>query len=92
MRKLALVAMIFIFASFTNASAPSSGKIFIDNFDGSKLVSLSQEVDGMIYQIFLMYDSNHPTDVEMQVVNVTKDKLECEKLEAEIRKLKGKIL
>lgn len=75
MKKIALIAMIFIFASFTNASAPTS-----------RGVDVSSEViqaDGMTYRVFIGKSSfdNH---IDIEVVNVTKEKLEVERLKAEI--------
>jgi len=76
MKKLALVAMIFIFASFTNASAPSGlGGVEVD----SKVIQL----DGMTYRVFTG-KSSFDNYIDIAVINVTKEKLEIEKLKAEI--------
>jgi len=75
MRKLALVAMIFIFASFTNASAPGSGGVTVD----SQVINM----DGMTYRVFTG-KSSYDNYIDIAVINVTKEKLEIEKLKAEI--------
>ena len=75
MRKLALVAIIFAFASFTNANAPAS-----------RGVDVSSEViqaDGMTYRDFTG-KSSYDNHIDIEVVNVTKEKLEIAKLKAEI--------
>lgn len=67
--------MIFIFASFTNANAPGDG--------GVRVTSEVIQADGMTYRVFkgkATYD-NH---IDIEVVNVTKEKLEIQKLKAEI--------
>ena len=76
MKKLALVAMIFIFASFTNASAP-------DNTRGVDVSSEIVHLDGMTYRVFTG-KSSFDNYIDIAVVNVTKEKLEIEKLKAEI--------
>lgn len=75
MRKLGLIAIIFIFASFTNASGPGNGGVNIS----TEIV----QADGMTYRVFkgkAQFD-NH---IDIEVVNVTKEKLEIERLKAEI--------
>ena len=76
MRKIALIAIIFIFASFTNASAPGPGGVTVS----SQIV----QADGMTYRVFTG-KATHDNYIDIEVVNVTKEKLEIEKLKAEIQ-------
>ena len=71
---LALVAIALIFLSNT-ASAPSPPM-------GPPDTSL-MTLDGMTYRVFTQYTWNG-SDVEIVVINVTKEKLEVQKLKAEI--------
>lgn len=79
MRKLALVVMIFVFASFTNANAPMSINVDVS----TKLI----EVKGMEFCIFIG-KATFDNYIDIEVVNITKEKLEVEKLKLEIEKLK----
>jgi len=54
---------------------------------GETIESFTQQKDGMIYRIFIYHGSNSAGDA-LFVTNVTKDKLEVEKLKLEIKALK----
>lgn len=75
MRKLALVAIIFIFTSFINASAPISRGVDVS----SQVI----QADGMTYRVFTG-KSSYANYIDIEVINVTKEKLEIQKLKAEI--------
>ena len=75
MRKIALVAIIFIFASFTNGNAPISRGVDVS----SQVI----QADGMTYRVFTG-KSSYDNYIDIEVINVTKEKLEIAKLKAEI--------
>ena len=79
MKKLLLLLGVLALTSFTNPAPPTYG------------VSVDSEIvhaDGMTYRVFTG-KATHDNYIDIEVVNVTKEKLEIEKLRLEIRKLKS---
>ena len=69
-----LIAVLALM-SFTNPPAPTGY--------GVKVNSETIQADGMTYRVFTG-KASHDNYIDIEVINVTKEKLEIEKLKAEI--------
>jgi excinuclease UvrABC helicase subunit UvrB len=89
MKKLALGIMVLALSSFTMASAPSTDReIYIDKDGGVNVKAIYKEMDGMEFRIIIASAKFNSYDVEVGVINLTKERLEIEKLKLEIQELK----
>jgi hypothetical protein len=69
------IIILALFLMSTTASAPSTGAV--------KVTSEVIYTDGMTYRVF-KGKSTYDNHIDIEVINVTKEKLEIEKLKAEI--------
>ena len=87
MKKLLLFTIILILSSFKLSIEPrkviAQDRVMPDMY--LKVDSQVYQADGMTYRVFIGQMSIKTVDIE--VVNVTKEKLEIEKLKKEIEKL-----
>lgn len=88
MKKLLLFVAILILSSFKVSIEPreayAQDRVMADMY--LKVDSKIHQADGMTYRVFISQIKPHGVDIE--VVNVTKEKLEVEKLKLEISRLK----
>jgi hypothetical protein len=80
MKKIILLIAVLALISFTNSPAPPVYGVSVD----SEIV----QADGMTYRVFTG-KATHDNYIDIEVVNVTKEKLEIEKLKLDIKKLKS---
>ena len=88
MKKLLLFVIVLALSSFKISIEPREAiaqdkiyhKMYVD------VETKTYHADGMTYRVFIGY--LEPKSVDIEVVNVTKEKLEIEKLKLEIKKLK----
>lgn len=89
MKKILLVAAVLILSSFKISMEPkelmAQDRIMKDMY--LKVDSQTYQADGMTYRVFV--GQIIPEGVDIEVINVTKEKLEVEKLRLEIKRLKS---
>lgn len=89
MKKLLLFVAVLVFSAFEIHVEPreafAQDRIMSDGMY-LKVSSETYQANGMTYRVFVA--RMDPKSVDIEVVNVTKEKLEIEKLKLEIEKLK----
>ena len=89
MKKLLLFAIVLVMSSFKFSIEPREAiaQEKIGQAYNTSIVTHTKHLDGMTYRIFMAKET-HGHQLEIAVVNVTKEKLEVEKLKLEIARLK----
>ena len=87
MKKLLLFAIVLTLSAFEISIEPREAfaQDVVAKDINMSVKSYVKQLDGMTYRIFVAREYH---EVEIQVVNVTKEKLEVEKLKLEITRLK----
>lgn len=89
MKKLLLFIIVLALSSFKISIEPreaiAQDKIL--QYSNTSVVTETKHMDGMTYRIFMAKET-HGHQLDISVVNVTKEKLEVEKLKLEIIRLK----
>ena len=88
MKKLFLGIAVLCLTSFTMANAPGPSSNEITRSHGIDVRSYSAIAGGMEFEVFVGEAKMNTYHIDLEVVNITKDKLEVEKLRLEIASLK----